>query len=174
MERSKAVLKHRLAASIQQLQTHALTHSLKEWSELELSLPQFRGLLLLHRGPQRMSDVAAHFSRGLSAATSLVTRLVDKGLVERISDTEDRRVVRCRLTARGQEEVDRFQRMEQMRLERLVELLSVQELEQIAVAMELLAKAVQSLAAEDSDAAEPASEKDMPGTLVKVLSAKET
>ena len=96
MERSKVALKDRLASAIKQLQTHALTHSLKEWSEMELSLPQFRALLLLSRGPQRMTDIAAHFGRGLSAATSLVNRLVEKGLVGRISNTDDRRVVLCR------------------------------------------------------------------------------
>jgi DNA-binding MarR family transcriptional regulator len=42
------------------------------WSGLELTMPQFRTLLLLSRGPHRMSDIAAFLQTGLSATTGLI------------------------------------------------------------------------------------------------------
>lgn len=119
-----------------------MARSLEEWSEIELPLPQFRTVLLLSKGPKRMSEIAAHFGKGLSSATSLIDRLVDKGLVERTSDTDDRRVVLCRLATRGQDEMDRFHRMGQMRLERLVQTLSPEEVEEIIAALNLLTRMI--------------------------------
>ena len=109
MESSKEALKERLLKTVELLRVGMINRSLEEWSEVELSFPQFRTVLLLSQGSKRMSEIASYFGKGLSSATSLIDRLVDKGLVERVSAPEDRRVVLCRLTLRGREEVDRFQ-----------------------------------------------------------------
>jgi DNA-binding MarR family transcriptional regulator len=106
-----------------------------EGSEIELTKAQRRVLFHLGGEPRRMGELAALLGTSLSAATSMVDRLVDKGLVERVGDPADRRVVLCRLTALGREEAGR-----QVRLFREVAgRLSEEELERVVQALELLA-----------------------------------
>ena len=83
----------------------------------------------------RMTDVSRRLSITKPAATQAVNRLVDKGLVERVSDENDRRVVYIRPTAEGDaafenelevrlDFVDRaISRMGENRAEQLAELL---------------------------------------------------
>jgi DNA-binding MarR family transcriptional regulator len=52
-------------------------------------------------GPCRMSDLAASRFHSPAAMTGLVDRLIHLGLVERSSDTKDRRVVLLALTPSG-------------------------------------------------------------------------
>jgi DNA-binding MarR family transcriptional regulator len=112
-----------------------------EWSEVELTMPQFRALDLLVSEPERMSAIAGALGTSMQATTSLIDRLVDKGLVERAHDTADRRVVICRLTASGKDEMERFYRMGQARLDVLVDLLDDDELETVVSAFGILADA---------------------------------
>jgi DNA-binding MarR family transcriptional regulator len=112
-----------------------------EWSEVELTMPQFRALDLLVGEPQRMSVIAGALGTSMQATTSLIDRLVDKGLVERAHDTADRRVVICRLTASGKDEMERFYRIGQARLDVLVDLLDDDEMETVVSAFGILAAA---------------------------------
>ena len=113
----------------------------EEWSDLELTMPQFRTICLLGQGPERMGSIAGHLSTSMSSATSMIDRLVDKGLVERAPDSSDRRVVTCQLTDRGREEMDRFMRINQLRLTRMASRLTVEELQTVVDAMEILCSA---------------------------------
>lgn len=55
-----------------------------------------------HRGPVSVSDVAAHLLLRHHSAVELVDRAAAAGLVERVSDADDHRVVRVRLTDAGE------------------------------------------------------------------------
>ena len=112
-----------------------------DWSEVELTMPQFRALDLLISEPQRMSEIAGALGTSMQATTSLIDRLVDKGLVERAHNTADRRVVMCRLTTAGQAEMERFYRIGQARLDVLVDLLSDDELDTVISAFSILSEA---------------------------------
>ena len=112
-----------------------------DWSEIELTRPQFRALDLLVNAPQRMSEIAGALGTSMQATTSLIDRLVDKGLVERAHDTADRRVVICRLTPSGLTEMERFYRMGQAGLDVLVDLLTDEELDTVISAFGTLAEA---------------------------------
>jgi DNA-binding MarR family transcriptional regulator len=112
-----------------------------EWTEIELTMPQFRALDLLVRGPQRMGDIAGALGASLQATTSLIDRLTDKGLVERQHDTTDRRVVTCQITGAGQTEIERIYRLGQARTDLLVEVLSDDELGRVIDAFAILADA---------------------------------
>ena len=61
--------------------------------------------------PVRMTDVSRRMMISKPAATQVVNRLVDRGLVERLSDESDRRVVYIRATEAGrafyEEKMDR-------------------------------------------------------------------
>jgi DNA-binding MarR family transcriptional regulator len=115
------------------------------WSEIELTIPQYRALNLLMSGPRRMTEIAARLGTSLQATTSLADRLVEKGLVTREHDTVDRRVVFCRLSPRGLEEVERFHRIGQARLELLVEVLDETELPIALAAFQMLTNAAARL-----------------------------
>jgi len=111
------------------------------WSELELTMPQVRVLGLLFTTPHRMSEIAASVGSSVQAATSLIDRLVDKGLVVREHDTVDRRVVICRLTPVGRTEVERFYRIGQARMELLGDVLTDDELALVVESFSVLAEA---------------------------------
>ena len=115
----------------------------EEWSDLELTMPQFRAICLLGQGSERMGNIAGHLSTSMSSATSMIDRLVDKGLVERAPDASDRRVVTCQLTTKGREEMDRFMRVNQHLLTRMAGRLTVEELQTVVNAMEILCSAAQ-------------------------------
>lgn len=63
-----------------------------------LSMPQIYTLLYLyHEGEVRISDIGVLMDVGKAAASQLVDRLVQQGLVERVEDESDRRAKKIRL-----------------------------------------------------------------------------
>lgn len=124
---------------------------LQAWSEIELTMHQFRTLALLRTGPQRVSDIAARLGIRLSAATSFVDRLETKRLVERVHDSADRRVVQCQLTPLGRREADSLWKINREWLGNLTNTLSNEELEIIVKAFEVLASAIQRQAASNPE-----------------------
>jgi len=71
-------------------------------AELELSAPQVHTLLAMgHEGPLTMGELARRVAVTEKTTTGLVDRLERDGLVQRLRDDSDRRVVRVKLTARG-------------------------------------------------------------------------
>ncbi len=75
----------------------------KEWLHLDLTMSQLKVVLLLFiSGPSRMGDIASALGVSLATATGVVDRLVERGSVLREGDPEDRRVVLCRLSSKGE------------------------------------------------------------------------
>ena len=142
MERAKEQLAARLVGLIQLISNQVRPVPPEEWSDVELTMPQWRTLALLNRGPRRMSEVAAYLGSSLSSATSMIDRLVDKQFVARMQDPADRRVVSCRLTALGQAQIDWFWRMGRKKIEQVSDILSREELEAVVHAMEVLLTAM--------------------------------
>lgn len=118
------------------------SHPMEAWSEIELTVPQLRTLSFLSAGPKRMGEIAAYLGVALSSATTVVDAVVNKGLAERFQNLNDRRVVLCRLTPIGQQEVERLWHIRRSRVEAIANLLTPQELERVVEAMEILAAAV--------------------------------
>lgn len=116
---------------------------LQAWSEIELTMHQFRTLALLRQGPQRVTDIASRLGIRLSAATSFVDRLETKRLVERVHDSVDRRVVKCQLTPLGRREADALWRINRGWMESVVSGLSNDDLQKINEAFEILASAIE-------------------------------
>jgi DNA-binding MarR family transcriptional regulator len=80
--------------------------SLAEVAE-EVTLPQYRALVVLvSRGPQRVSSLAEALAVAPPTATRMCDRLVRKGLVRRRASSEDRREVWLSVTPTGRELVD--------------------------------------------------------------------
>ncbi len=67
-----------------------------------LSRPQIHALLhIFHAGECRVSEIAVLSGATPAAASQLVERLVQQGLVERSEDPQNRRIKKLRLTPKG-------------------------------------------------------------------------
>jgi DNA-binding MarR family transcriptional regulator len=81
----------------------------RELLAMDFSMSQLKALFLLFfKSPMRMSDLASDLGVTLATATGLIDRLVEKEMIIRESDPDDRRVVLCRLSAAGEKGVSRI------------------------------------------------------------------
>jgi DNA-binding MarR family transcriptional regulator len=139
---TKEQLTERFVELVEQINQRMHCRPLDEWEGLDLTIPQFKTLALLqHQGPQRMGNISAYLGSAFSSSTSIIDRLVDKDLVERLPDPDDRRVVICQLTRQGHEAYEKFWRIGRMRIQELADRLDAGELEIVVKAMELLYRA---------------------------------
>jgi DNA-binding MarR family transcriptional regulator len=104
-----------------------------------LSMPQFNILMQLHY--QRacgVSDISARMDITNAAASQLVEKLVQAGLLERAEDPNDRRVKQLRLTVNGRELVEAGLAARYRWVDELIERLDPAEREALAQAMSIL------------------------------------
>lgn len=120
--------------------------------ETDLTLPQIRTLYMLASSPARIADISQAQGMARPNASNMVERLVRKGLVERLSDPNDRRVALACLTDKGREAVEGVTRSESVVVERIVAVLSIDELEAVARALEILHQGVERLKAANGGA----------------------
>src|SRR5512146_2649002 len=85
-----------------------MQHSMHERAHLAkqsgLSMPQFGILMqIYHRGNCGISDISNRFDITSAAASQLVDKLVQSGLVQREEDPQDRRAKLLNLTEKGKE-----------------------------------------------------------------------
>jgi DNA-binding MarR family transcriptional regulator len=110
-----------------------------EWLSSDLTVAQLRVLLVLHaEGPSRMSSIASGLDIAHSTATGIVDNLVKKGLVAREADTQDRRLVICELSAAGQELINRLWVSGQFQMEKLLDGLTLEQLEEAVEVAQML------------------------------------
>lgn len=114
----------------------------REWLQLDLTMPQLKVVLLLFLdGPARMSDIASALSVSLATATGVVDRLVERGIVLREGLPEDRRVVLCHLSAKGQQLIGGLWQLARDRLRELLAAVALPQLLVITEALEALLQA---------------------------------
>jgi DNA-binding MarR family transcriptional regulator len=71
-------------------------------NDFDITPPQFNALLLLAEyGDMTIGDLGTKMYLASSTATDLIDRMERNGLVERLRDTNDRRVVRLRMLEKG-------------------------------------------------------------------------
>ncbi len=105
-------------------------------AKYSLTLPQFYVINSLNEnGPSMMSVVSEELGLTLGTLTGIIDRLVRDDLVERCPDERDRRVVRARLTPKGEKLIARINRE---RVESLSERLEKMDEKEIAIFSELL------------------------------------
>ena len=139
----KEALVEEMGDLVQRMYAQCRSESTEGWTELELTMPQLHTMALLSQRPQRMGVIAWRLNSSQSAATSMIDRLVDKDLVVRVPDKDDRRVVACQLTGTGREEMERLWRINRMRIAKMADYLTIEELRRVVEAMELLCLAGQ-------------------------------
>ncbi len=105
----------------------------------DISIPQFRTLGFIQRNPDSsLSNLAEHLGLTLPSVSKLVDGLVKQKLVTRRESTADRRMLTLVLTKAGASIVDSARAGAQASLAQKLGRLSIDELETICQAMELL------------------------------------
>jgi DNA-binding MarR family transcriptional regulator len=111
----------------------------------ELTIPQLRVLTIVAGNADcTMGELARSLGISLSAATGLVDRLVQQGLIEREANPNDRRVVCLRLTEGGRRAREACRQERRRRVEAALRSLSAKEQTEIAAALALLHKALEA------------------------------
>lgn len=114
------------------------------WLELEMSTPQFKALLLISEEEGiRMRELARKMGGSFSNATVLVDRLVERGLVERFAEPEDRRVVLVRVSEEGRRLIEKLVTSWRAISPSLLETLAPKDLDKVHGALRILLKAAQ-------------------------------
>lgn len=109
----------------------------------DLTLPQFRTLVVLRgAGPLSTTALADQVGVHQSTSTRVTARLQRLGLVSRVRDEQDRRLVVVQLTAAGAGLVDEVMQRRSQDLERVVHDLGVHDARAVVAALEAFSDAV--------------------------------
>ncbi len=112
------------------------------WLDLELTMPQFKLLLLIASGKGfRVGDLALKLGVTAPTVTSILDRLVEQGLVRREDDPTDRRLVIARLTGQGRNLLQQLRVTTTTNLADCVQAMSPHDLWCLLVGMEALHRA---------------------------------
>jgi DNA-binding MarR family transcriptional regulator len=109
-----------------------------EWFSSDLTVTQLRVLLVLKVGASNMSRLAASMGVTLPTASGVVENLVHKELVVREADPQDRRLVICRLSPRGQDLIGKLWEFGRLQIEQLLKGMSSVELTKSAEVVDIL------------------------------------
>lgn len=110
-----------------------------EWLHLDLTITQLKVVLLLFiTGHSRMSDIASELGVSLATATGVADRLVERNLLIRNGDPDDRRVVLCQLSNDGEKLIRDLWQLTQKRAGELMSALDTPQLLLISKALQTL------------------------------------
>lgn len=113
-----------------------------EWIHLDLTMSQLKIVLLLFiTGHSRMSDIASELGVSLATATGVVDRLVERNLLIRNGDPDDRRVVLCQLSNDGEKIIRDLWQLSQKRAGDLMSALDTPHLLLLSEALQALTHA---------------------------------
>ena len=138
---------------MRQLMDFAMHHTMRERVHFAkatgLSMPQFGILMQLHYHKDcGVSDISGRFDITSAAASQLVDKLVQSGLIQREEDPNDRRAKRLNLTDKGrgliQQDIEKRYRW----VNQLAEKLTAAEREKVAEALNIMIQAAQELESE--------------------------
>src|SRR5262245_6858224 len=114
-----------------------------------LSMPQFSVIMQLHhRGNCAIGDISERFDITNAAASQLVDKLVRSKFIKREEDLQDRRAKMLNLTEKGRVLIQRGIEERYRWLDQLSEKLTVEELEKVTDALNIMTRAAQELEAE--------------------------
>ena len=129
---------------------HRSIHSWHQFAKSTgLSLPQFSILMQLHhRGNCGISDISERFDITNAAASQLVDKLVQSGLIQRQEDPLDRRAKLLNLTNKGKGLIQQGKAERYRWVDQLAEKLDVEERVKVTEALIIMTEAAQKLEAE--------------------------
>ncbi|WP_188431028.1 MarR family winged helix-turn-helix transcriptional regulator [Kroppenstedtia guangzhouensis] len=108
-------------------------------NEFPITPPQFTALLWLNdEGDMTIGDLSQKMYLACSTMTDLVDRMEKNGLVERVRDDRDRRVVRIHLLKKGKEIIGDVMETRQSYLSQVLSRFSEEEVREMAKHLSLL------------------------------------
>ncbi len=111
-----------------------------------LSIPQFGILIQLHYQQKcGISDISNRMDISSAAASQLVDKLVQSGMIERAEDPIDRRAKQLKLAEKGREMIETSMAQRHQWVDRLIEHINPAEQEKVAEAMLILTRALREL-----------------------------
>lgn len=141
MQTSKAVTADQLAQDLQRFFHRAMKGDQGELlalvAELELTMPQIRGLFVLDNSDRALAltELAPMMGLSIAAAGRAVDGLVRSGLVSRSEDPDDRRIKRLALTEDGRAALARLTEARLVGLRRFAATLGERERDALASAL---------------------------------------
>jgi DNA-binding MarR family transcriptional regulator len=109
-------------------------------SMMDLPLRQLKVCMSLFRHSRSMSEIGRELGLSPSAVTQVSDRLERRGLIERVSQNEDRRVRKLRLTRKGQQLVRSREEKQLRRIAAALEPLSKTDVDQIMTGFDILTR----------------------------------
>lgn len=142
-----------LIQTIRQFMDFAMHHSMRERAHFAkatgLSMPQFGILMQLHyRGNCGVSDIGDRFDITNAAASQLVDKLVQSGLIQRAEDPNDRRAKLLNLTDKGRDLIRQGIEQRYRWVDQLAGKLSAEEREKVSEALKIMTQAAEELETE--------------------------
>lgn len=111
-----------------------------------LSMPQFSVLMQLHyRGACGMSKISEGYDITPAAASQLVDKLVQSGLIQRVEDPNDRRAKLLSLATKGEELVQQGIEERYRWVDELAAKLSAEERAQVSDALDIMTRAAREM-----------------------------
>lgn len=118
-----------------------------------LSVPQFRTLTYLNRhAGASLSEVADHLGVTRATASTMVDRLVQNGLVDRVAAPDERRRSVLTLTSAGMDLLQSARERTRRRMAEALSRLTPQEMATLAGAMSLLHSVFREMSTREPDA----------------------
>jgi DNA-binding MarR family transcriptional regulator len=142
-----------LIQTIRHFMDFAMHHSMRERAHFAkatgLSMPQFGILMQLHyRGNCGVSDIGERFDITNAAASQLVEKLVQSGLIQREEDPSDRRAKLLNLTKKGKDLIQQGIEERYRWVDQLADKLTPEQRAKVTEALDILTHAAKELEAE--------------------------
>lgn len=104
--------------------------------EPSLSVPQFRLLGFLDRHPDAsLSEVAEHLGVTRATASAMTDRLVQRELVDRAEDPQERRQIMLKLTPLGRDQLEQMRDRTRRKIAHLLDELPPEELAEVSAGL---------------------------------------
>jgi DNA-binding MarR family transcriptional regulator len=144
-----------LIQTIRLFMDFAMHHSMRERVHFAkatgISMPQFGILMQLHyRHNCGVTDLSERFDITNAAASQLVDKLVQSGLIQREKDPNDRRARLLNLTGKGRELIQKGIEERYRWVDQLAAKLTPQERTKVAEALKIMTQAARELETETS------------------------
>lgn len=142
-----------LIQTIRQFMDFAMHHSMRERAHFAkatgLSMPQFGILMQLHyRGNCAVGDIGERFDITNAAASQLVDKLVQSGLIQRKEDPSDRRAKLLNLTDKGNKLIQQGIEGRYRWVDKLAVKLTIEERAKVDEAIQIMTRVARELEAE--------------------------
>ena len=146
----EAIIEHILDVSRQLHLRNLQLGGERHWTDIDLTMPQLKVLfVVVSLGRATMSQLARAVGMTLSTATGVADRLVAHGLVRRVNDDADRRLVWLQPTDASADLVARFAQIGRRQLSLVARHLSAEELASVARAQDLVYRAMLEITSEE-------------------------